>query len=185
MTILMQVYILSPAAAGVKHCAIFYAKGSRPRPKPENKGIQMVKFGQVYQYDEAKGIAGVRFERPEACKKCGACGVLSQTGTISLKGSCKVGDWVRVEYPEGRFLEATAIAYVIPLAGLLLGLGLGWLLGSGGDGGMLLGALGGLGASVGILYLVNRRVSGRAEWTPYITAVYEDLPTAEEIGCQP
>jgi positive regulator of sigma E activity len=143
----------------------------------------MTKFGQVYQYNEAKRTASVRFERPEACKKCGACGVLSQTGTISLKGDCKVGDWVRVEYPEGRFLEATAIAYVIPLAGLLAGIGLGWLLGGGGDGGMLLGALGGLGVSAVILYFVDKRISGRPEWTPRITAVYEELPTTEDIGC--
>ena len=150
-----------------------------------DKGIlKMIKFGQVYQYNEAKRIASVRFQRPEACKKCGACGVTSQTGTISLKGECKVGDWVRVEFPEGRFLEATAITYIIPLAGLLLGIGLGWLLGGGGDVGMLLGALGGLGVSAGVLYLVEKRVSGRPEWTPRITAVYEELPTAEEIGCQ-
>jgi len=49
---------------------------------------------------------------------------------------------------------------------------------------MLLGALGGLGVSAGVLYLVEKRVSGRPEWTPRITAVYEELPTAEEIGCQ-
>lgn len=144
----------------------------------------MTKFGQVYQYNEAKHIADIRFERPEACKKCGACGALSQTGSISLKADCKVGDWVRVEYPEGRFLEATAIAYVIPLVGLLAGIGLGWLLGGGGDGGMLLGALGGLGIAVGVLYLVEKRVSGHAEWTPRVTAVYDELPTTEDIGCQ-
>jgi sigma-E factor negative regulatory protein RseC len=143
----------------------------------------MLKFGQVYEYNDAKHIASVRFERPDACQKCGACGTLAQTGTISLKADCKVGDWVRVEYPEGRFLEATAIAYIIPLVGLLGGIALGWLLGNGGDGAMLLGALAGLGVAVGILYLVEKRVSGKPEWTPHITAVYDELPSQEEIGC--
>ncbi len=144
----------------------------------------MTKFGQVYEYDKNKGIASIRFERPEACKKCGACGAGTQTGTITLKGDCKIGDWVRVEFPEGRFLEATTIAYVIPLLGLFAGLGLGWLLGGGNDLGMLLGALAGLGLSVGVLYLVEKRVSGKPEWTPRITAVYDTLPTEEEIGCR-
>ena len=89
-----------------------------------------------------------------------------------------------MEFPEGRFLEATTSAYVIPLVGLFAGLGLGWLLGAGSDVGMLLGALAGLGLSVGILYLVEKRVSGKPEWTPRITAVYDTLPTEEEIGCR-
>ena len=144
----------------------------------------MTKFGQVYEYDEATQTATIHFDRPDACKKCGACGSGSQQGTISLKADCKVGDWVRVEMPEGRFLQATAIAYVIPLIGLLGGMGLGWLLGAGSDGGMLIGALVGLAISGGILYLVDKRVSGRPEWTPHVTAVYDELPDVDQIGCQ-
>jgi len=143
----------------------------------------VIKFGQVFEYDSQKQLAHIRFHRPEACLKCGACGN-GQEGTIVLKAECDKGDWVRVEYPENRFLEATAIAYVIPLVGLFVGLGAGWLLGGGGDAGMLLGALAGLGLSVGILALVERRVSGKAEWTPRVTAVYHDFPTVEDIGCQ-
>lgn len=143
----------------------------------------MTKFGQVYEYNEAAHTADIHFSRPEACSKCGACGSLSQTGTITLKADCRVGDWVRVELPEGRFLEATAIAYVIPLVGLFLGIGLGWLLGNGNDGLTLVGALIGLLLSIGVLWLVDKRVSGRPEWTPRVTAVYADKPTTEEIGC--
>lgn len=143
----------------------------------------MTKFGQVYEYDEATHIADIHFTRPEACAKCGACGSLSQTGTIALQADCRVGDWVRVEMPEGRFLEATAIAYIIPLAGLLLGIALGWLAGKGSDGITLAGAMIGLLLSVGVLWLVNKHISGRPEWTPRITAVFADKPTIEEIGC--
>ena len=63
----------------------------------------MTKFGQVVHYNEANGMSTIEFARPEACAKCGACGSQSQTGTVTLQAQCKVGDWVRVEYPEGRF----------------------------------------------------------------------------------
>ena len=58
----------------------------------------------------------VRFERPEACAKCGACGGGGKSRSIRLKADCAVGDWVKVELPDGRFLGATALAYALPLA---------------------------------------------------------------------
>lgn len=146
----------------------------------------MTKFGQVSKYNEAKGTVTVRFSRPEACQKCGACGAGVQNGSVTLKAEgCNVGDWVRVELPEGRFLSATALAYGLPLAGMFLGLGLGYLLGRGGDIAMLLGALGGVAVAVAGLYLVDRRIAGRPEWTPRITAVYGELPDIAQIGCRP
>ena len=143
----------------------------------------MIKFGQAVEVHPDKGTATIRFSRPEACSKCGACGALSQTGTITLQANCNVGDWVRVEMPEGRFLEATAITYVIPLVGLIAGIAAGWLLSGGSDGLTLVGALVGLALSAGVLFLVDKRISGRPEWTPRVTAVYDSLPTEEEIGC--
>ena len=143
----------------------------------------MIKFGQAVEVHPDKGTATIHFSRPEACSKCGACGALSQTGTITLQADCKVGDWVRVEMPEGRFLEATAITYVIPLVGLIAGIAAGWLLSGGNDGLTLVGALAGLALSAGALFLIDKRISGRPEWTPRVTAVYDSLPTEEEIGC--
>ena len=143
----------------------------------------MIKFGQAVEVQPDKGTATIRFSRPEACSKCGACGSLSQTGTITLQADCKVGEWVRVEMPEGRFLEATAITYVIPLVGLIAGIAAGWLLSGGTDGLTLVGALAGLALSAGVLFLIDKRISGRPEWTPRVTAVYDSLPTEEEIGC--
>ena len=143
----------------------------------------MTKFGQVVHYNEANGMSTIEFARPEACAKCGACGSQSQTGTVTLQAQCKVGDWVRVELPEGRFLEATAIAYVVPLVGLLAGIGLGWLLGQGRDGWTVLGAVLGLGLSAVVLHLVDRRISRRPEWSPHVAAIYGDKPSIDEIGC--
>ena len=143
----------------------------------------MTKFGQVYEYNAATSMASVHFTRPEACTKCGGCGAASQQGSVTLKAACKVGDWVRVEMPEGRFLSATAIAYVIPLLLFFAGLGLGWLLGSGNDTAMLAGSLAGIALSVGVLFVINRRIAGKPQWTPRITEVYENAPDMSQIGC--
>ena len=143
----------------------------------------MIKFGQVIKRNDAKGMVTIRFERPEACGKCNACGTGSQKGEVTLPSDCTVGDWVRVELPEGRFLQATALVYVIPLAGLLLGLISGWLLGAGSDLWTILGTVIGLLISLLVLYEIDRRVSAKPEWTPQITAVYADKPTIDEIGC--
>jgi len=44
----------------------------------------MIKFGQVMERNEAKGLVTVRFERPEACGKCNACGTGTQKGEVIL-----------------------------------------------------------------------------------------------------
>jgi len=143
----------------------------------------MIKFGQVADRNDSKGLVTVRFERPEACKSCGACGSGSQKGEVTLLSDCQIGEWVRVELPEGRFLQATALVYVIPLAGLLLGLFLGLKLGAGSDLWTVLGAVIGIVLSLLILYVIDKRVSQKPEWSPKITAVYPDKPTLEDLGC--
>ena len=143
----------------------------------------MIKFGQVIERNDRKGLVTIRFERPEACGKCNACAAGSQKGEVTLQSGCKVGEWARVELPESRFLQATALVYVIPLCGLVGGILLGWLLGSGNDLWTVLGALFGLLLSLLILFGVDRRVSRKSEWIPKITAVYQDKPTSEDMGC--
>jgi len=143
----------------------------------------MIKFGQIIQKNERNGMVTVRFERPEACGKCGACGSQSQKGEVTLPSERHIGEWVRVELPENRFLQATALVYIIPLFGLLAGLLLGWLLGAGNDLMTVLGAVCGLAVSLAALYLIDQRVSKKPEWMPKITAVYPDKPTYEDLGC--
>jgi positive regulator of sigma E activity len=143
----------------------------------------MIKFGRIIERNDKKGLVTIRFERPEACGKCGACGSRSQKGEVTLPSDCQVGEWARVELPEGRFLQATALVYAVPLSGLLLGLLLGWILGSGSDLWTVLGALAGLLLSLLLLFGIDRRVSGKPEWMPKITAVYPDKPTLEDLGC--
>ncbi len=144
----------------------------------------MIKFGQVAERNEAKGLVTIRFERPEACGKCNACGTGSQKGEVTLPSDCQVGAWVRVEMPEGRFVQATALVYILPLAGLLLGLFAGWKLGAGSDLWTGLGALAGLLIALFALYLIDRQISKKHEWMPKITAVFDDKPDVSDIGCR-
>lgn len=143
----------------------------------------MTKFGQVIAYDEDKGIATIEYTRPDACAKCGACGAQSHRGVITLKADCKAGDWVRVEHPDGRFLQATALAFVLPLGGLLAGLTLGYLAGKGSDGPVLLGGALGLGLALLALWLNEKRIKGRPEWTPRVAQVYGQKPSKEDLNC--
>jgi sigma-E factor negative regulatory protein RseC len=143
----------------------------------------MVKFGQIIARNESKGLVTVKFSRPEACGKCGACGPQAQKGEVTMLSDRPVGEWVRVELPESRFMQATALVYVIPLLGLVFGLFLGWLLGAGGDLATVLGALCGLAVSLVTLFQIDRRISKKPEWTPKITAVYTEKPTFEDLGC--
>lgn len=143
----------------------------------------MIKFGQVQAYDETTGEATIVYIRPDACAKCGACGTGSQQGSIRLKADCAVGDWVKVALPDGRFMRATALAYVLPLAGFLLGLFLGYRLSGGQELWALLGSAIGLSLCAVVLRLNELRIKGRPEWTPHVEAVYHDKPDIDDIGC--
>ncbi len=143
----------------------------------------MTKFGQVQAYDPATGEATIVYIRPDACAKCGACGTQSHSGSIRLKADCAVGDWVRVELPNSRFLSATALAYVLPLICFLLGLFLGYSLSGGQELWALLGSAIGLSLCAVGLRLNEARIQGRPEWTPHVSAVYHEKPEIEDIGC--
>ncbi len=143
----------------------------------------MIKFGQITDKNEKSGMVTIRFERPEACGNCHACGYGSKNSEVTLPSDRNVGEWVRVELPENRFVQATALVYIIPLAGLLLGLLLGWLLGAGNDLITILGAVLGLAVSFVTLYAIDKRLSKKPGWSPRITDVYPDIPTGEDLGC--
>jgi len=56
------------------------------------------------------------------------CGGGRDDAMVSIRGDARVGDMVEVDMPDAQVLKVSAIAYVIPLLGLLLGLWLGSLL---------------------------------------------------------
>ncbi|MDD3335342.1 MAG: SoxR reducing system RseC family protein [Eubacteriales bacterium] len=143
----------------------------------------MIKFGQVTAYDQQTGMATIHYSRPEACEKCGACGGKTHEGTITLKADCAEGDWVKVELPDGKFLHATFIAYVIPLVLFFVGLFLGYQMSGGNEGIALAASLAGLGLSFLLLRLNDRRIAGKPEWTPRVTQVYDHRPEQMEPHC--
>ena len=143
----------------------------------------VVKFGQVTTYDPVTQLAVITYSRPDACAKCGACGHMDQQGSIRLKADCAVGDWVRVVFPDQKFVGAAALAYGLPLALLLLGLAVGCALSAGRDVGLLRGAAAGLLAGVLCLRLCEKRLAGRADWAPRVDAVYSHKPNQTDIGC--
>jgi len=67
----------------------------------------------------------VVFERHEACGDCHACHMGStncEKHTITIKGKADVGDEIVVEMDESHVMAASAVAYLIPFAGFMIGL---------------------------------------------------------------
>ncbi len=143
----------------------------------------MIKFGQVTAYNEANKTATITYIRPDACEKCGGCSSMSQTGSITLKADCKLGDWVRVELPDGRFLSATVMAYAIPLVTFLIGLFAGYQLSGQNELWALAGSLLGLGLGMVAMRLCDRFIAGKPEWTPHVAQVYDHKPDTGVLGC--
>jgi len=139
----------------------------------------MLRTGTVVA--SGNGQLTLLFERPEACEKCGACGGRRHGHQVILPGEAAVGDLVTVNMPEARVVSASALAYLIPLAGLLAGLIIGAgqaervAPGMSADLLAALCALAGLALSLPLLMLADRAVRGRARWTPQITTI---LPAA-------
>ncbi|MBQ8617956.1 MAG: SoxR reducing system RseC family protein [Clostridia bacterium] len=73
----------------------------------------------------------VEFERHEACGDCHACHHGSTNcakHTITLTGKAEVGDEIVVEMDESHVMAASATAYMIPFAGFMIGLLIGYAL---------------------------------------------------------
>lgn len=80
------------------------------------------------------GFLTVVFERHEACGDCHACmhgSTDCNKHTVKIRGQAEVGDEIVVEMDDSQVMAASATAYLIPFAGMMLGLGLGWWLGGG------------------------------------------------------
>lgn len=143
----------------------------------------MMKFGQVLSFNEKTGMATIEYVRPDACAKCGACQSMNKTGSIELKCDCVPGDWVRIVMPERNFMGAMAIAYGLPLVLFLAGLALGYVLSGKSEGWALAGSLIGIGVSLILLKINEKRIAGKPDWTPRVDAVYKDKPQMDDLGC--
>ena len=70
----------------------------------------------------------VTFCRPGDCEKCHACIGGEKKHVLLVKGEGHVGDMAVVSLPEQTVVKASALAYLLPLAGLFIGMLLGALV---------------------------------------------------------
>lgn len=145
----------------------------------------MLRTGTVT--DSTGGMLTILFERPEACKECGACGGSRHGHLTVLKGTGAVGDLVTVDMPEGSVVSASAMAYAIPLVfmlgGLFAGAPLAARLASGlsNDLASAIGALVGLLVSLPLLKRVDRTIRGSKRWTPQLIAIAPQSKSGQEV----
>ncbi|OON97825.1 MAG: hypothetical protein ATN36_02615 [Epulopiscium sp. Nele67-Bin005] len=87
-------------------------------------------IGKVQQKDG--DFLTVIIEQQELCGNCHACEVVGdkKTCTIQCRDKCGVqqGDFVEIEVASSPFSIANALIYGIPLMGMLIGLGLSYVV---------------------------------------------------------
>lgn len=120
------------------------------------------------------GNAQIHFLRGSACAHCGACLTVGETEMeISLPNTlgAKVGDRVDVDLSPKRLVQASLLAYAVPLVLLIAGVMLGsriadWV-------GLVVGV-----AACGIGYLILRVVEKRTKdkhsFQPRMTRILDD-----------
>lgn len=127
----------------------------------------------------------VVFDRPEACGECHNCmhgSADCAKHTITLRGKAEKGDIVEVEIDDSNVVAMSATAYLIPLAGFLGGLFIGWLLRGtataiNSELLMALCAVLGTAAAYALMRVLDSRL-GRGRWEPRIVSVSKPMTGA-------
>jgi sigma-E factor negative regulatory protein RseC len=140
---------------------------------------------------ETKGNrALVRAFRGEACSSCSAAGACKALGggkemRIEVLNylQAKAGDRVELSLPESSFIQASAMAWLVPLLGFIGGAAAGSLLatplGWSGNLPSILTALGGLGLALLVVRWYNKKLDADERYIPRITRV---LPGSSDQG---
>lgn len=133
----------------------------------------MIRQGRVVAVSQ--GEIKVCFERLETCEKCGMCSGRKQESLVSFTGTADVGDMIEVEMPEAEVLKASALMYIIPLVGMLLGLFCLNAIFPGKDLMLALGAFVGLLISLIVLQLADKNLKKKGKWQPKIISITQSL----------
>lgn len=136
----------------------------------------MVNSGVIAKSEN--GMLTVIFDRPEACGDCHACNRGSENcakHTLVIAGEGNPGDHIEVEIDDSHFIMASAVAYLIPLAGLIIGLTLGSVISHATFGKVqeLMAAFCGI-AGVALGYFLMRAINPKFEkdrWQPRILSI--------------
>ncbi len=130
----------------------------------------MERLGEVTKVD-GKWLE-ITFCRPSDCDKCHACMGGNKTTTLRLEGKANLGDSVLVELPASTVTKASAIAYGLPLAGILVGMMLGnALIPLENSLGALIGAVVGLAIPLAYLFVSEKTRRNNPKWTPQIKRI--------------
>ena len=122
----------------------------------------------------------VTFCRPGDCEKCHACIGGEKKHVLLVKGEGHVGDVAVVSLPEQTVVKASALAYLLPLAGLFIGMLLGALVAPQSEtAGSAIGGVIGLAATLIGLTATEKKRSQSGKYAP--TRSKTDI--AIERGC--
>ena len=139
----------------------------------------MVNTGTVVQ--SSAGMLTIIFDRPEACGECHACNRGSEScakHTLVIPGKGEIGQKVEVEIDDQHVVLASALAYCIPLMGLIVGLAAGWLLGRAFppfQSEPMIALIGVLGVVLGyIIMKALNPIFAKTRWQPKIRAISAD-----------
>ena len=120
------------------------------------------------------GIAQIHFLRGSACAHCGACLTVGETEMeISLPNTlgAKVGDRVDVDLSPKRLVQASLLAYAVPLLLLIAGVLIGSRIAD--WAGLALG-IGACGIGYLILRIVEKKSAKKKSFQPRMTRILDD-----------
>lgn len=131
----------------------------------------MIRTGEVIKSENNSVL--IKFSRPTACGKCGMCPKSQREFTIMLKGDYPEGELLDVKLTDGKVATASVISYVFPLAMLLAGLALGYLLFPQNELIIALCAFLMLAVSYLVLLLTEKKRRKSGKWSAEIVGVHE------------
>jgi len=137
----------------------------------------MIRIGRVVEIQDE--FLKICFNRPEACNSCKLCGTGRDKTTVSLRGDAQVGDLVEVDMPGARVVKVSALAYLIPLVGLISGLLLGNSIFPSREAYVFLSGLVMMAVFLGGVKLIDRKLGVLPAWQPRILRI---IPSAQEDG---
>lgn len=114
----------------------------------------------------------VTFYRPADCEKCNACGIGQKKASMMVRGRANLGDMAVVSMPTSTVMQASLLAYVLPLVGLFVGLFGGVALFPQAENAAgLVGALIGLAIPLSFVLLTEKRRRQSDRWQPTLVEV--------------
>jgi len=149
----------------------------------------MKEKGQIVEITE-DGLAVVKINRSSYCSSCGACNMGAHQDEMLLKVpnrlNGKPGDLVELDLEAASILKASAIVYLIPLAALLIGVVLGYILAYQVNGNAeLFGAVGGILMAV-LAFLGIRMMEPtfkrQKKYSPQIVSIIKQFSEGDELN---